>query len=92
MDEPLQAAAPPPVPAAAAAGGRPSETADTGELESLQSFNGLSTSLPRGNPGAWGSPAGTMRKQSTNVPQPRELSKQVRRAMWARRERAKWVC
>eukprot|EP00198_Chlamydomonas_reinhardtii_P000413 XP_001689748.1 predicted protein [Chlamydomonas reinhardtii] len=77
MDEPLQAAAPPPVPAAAAAGGRPSETADTGELESLQSFNGLSTSLPRGNPGAWGSPAGTMRKQSTNVPQPRELSKQL---------------
>ncbi|KAG2425377.1 hypothetical protein HXX76_013791 [Chlamydomonas incerta] len=77
MDEPLQLAPPPPAPAAAAAGGRPSETADTGELESLQSFNGLSTSLPRGNPGAWGSPGGTMRKQSATVQQPRELSKQL---------------
>ncbi len=77
MDEPLQVAPPPPAPVAAAGGGRSSETADTGELESLQSFNALSTSLPRNNPGAWGSPAGTIRKPSTNAPQPRELSKQV---------------
>ncbi|KAG2430772.1 hypothetical protein HYH02_013611 [Chlamydomonas schloesseri] len=82
MDEPLQAAAPPPAPTAAAGSGRPSETADTGELESLQSFNALSTSLPRGNPGAWGSPAGTMRKPATNAPASKQMSTASKQSGW----------